>query len=91
MSSSRWLSRLARRWRGSRKPARPHGRGPVRLEALEDRRLMNASFVVTNLSGDPSKVGSLPYEVAQADASTAAASVTFQEGLSGTSTSPTPC
>ncbi len=44
---------------------RTRGRGPLRLEALEDRWAPSIDLV-TNLSGSPSVAGSLPYEVAHA-------------------------
>jgi len=53
------------------------------IEALEDR-CVPSSFEVTNLSGSASTVGSLPYEVAQANSSATPATITFAPGLSGT-------
>jgi hypothetical protein len=43
------------------------GRGPLRLEPLEDRCVLSVDMV-TNLSGDPNVAGTLPFEIAQAQA-----------------------
>ncbi|HEV3025452.1 MAG TPA: hypothetical protein VGX76_23435, partial [Pirellulales bacterium] len=53
--------------------ARPLWRSPERLEA----RLVLSTFTVTNTSGNPSVSGSLPFEVALANAATDAAIVNF--------------
>jgi hypothetical protein len=43
----------------------------------------NGTFTVTNLSGDPNGMGSLPNEVAAANAAAGTNTVVFQHGLSG--------
>jgi hypothetical protein len=65
--------------------AHPHRTVSFRpqVEGLEDR-CMPSSFLVSNLSGDPTTVGSLPYEVLQANKSATPAIITFTPGLAGT-------
>src|SRR6516164_7692506 len=76
------------RWLQSRQAARarllrPRRRIKPQLEALEGR-CVPASFVVTNLSGDVSTVGSLPYELSLANGSGTPATIKFTQGMSGT-------
>src|SRR6478672_5057314 len=52
------------------------------LEWLEDRTLLS-TFTVSDLSGDPNDLGSLPHAVAQANADPGS-TILFQSGLSGT-------
>ncbi|HEV3342745.1 MAG TPA: DUF4214 domain-containing protein [Pirellulales bacterium] len=56
------------------------GRSPERLEA----RLVLSAFTVTNTSGNPTVSGSLPFEVALANAATDAAIVNFAEATGQT-------
>jgi parallel beta-helix repeat protein len=58
--------RLFNRFRQARFATRQERTVPPRLEVLEARVLL-ASYVVTNVSGDPTVPGSLPYAVAQVD------------------------
>jgi YD repeat-containing protein len=74
--------RFLRRCRPAR-AVKPASRFRPQLEALEDR-CVPSSFAVTNLSGDPNAVGSLPYEVNLANGSGTPATITFTPGLSGT-------
>ncbi|HUY33495.1 MAG TPA: DUF4214 domain-containing protein [Pirellulales bacterium] len=65
--------------KGCRKTRRsPRRRSPwLPLERLEERTVLSTVFTVTNTSNDPTVSGSLPFEVAQANASTDEAIVNF--------------
>src|SRR5260221_349731 len=52
MSSLRRASRRAGPWAGKAPPARQPARPRLALEALEDRSLMSANFLQTNLASD---------------------------------------
>ena len=62
------MNRKARRT--NCRPATPRNRVLLDLERMEARTLL-ATFVVTNTSASPATVGSLPYEIDQANATSA--------------------
>jgi hypothetical protein len=74
---------FAKRTSRGRKTNRPPQRSLLGIEFLEDRCVPNATFTVTNLSGDPNLMGSLPNEVAAANAAGGTNTVVFQHGLTG--------
>src|SRR6185437_173773 len=63
-------------------PRRGRHRRRWSLEWLEDRTLLS-TFTVSDLSGDPNDLGSLPHAVALANADPGS-TILFQPGLSGT-------
>ena len=78
-----WFNELRQKWLGRDKEGGSdgnlrHGRaiGDF-LEPLEDRRLLSASYTVTNTSADASVVGSLPWAVVQADTNNSGGSITI--------------
>ena len=72
----KWLGRGQRR-RKRRQPAPWPRDRRLYLEPLEDRRLLSASYTVTNTSADASVAGSLPWAVAQADTNNSGGSITI--------------